>query len=160
MDPIVIKVPAAFPMVTLVGPSDSHLRILENQFPHLSITVRGNEIYVKGEIEEAKKFVDLIDELIAILRSGQSLTVDMVRRSIGMIKQDPAEHPAEVLSLNILSNRGKTIRQKQQIKRSMLMQLMPTQLLLELGRLVLGKHILQWQKQFNHYKQSKFTELF
>jgi len=112
MDPIVIKVPAAFPMVTLVGPSDSHLRILENQFPHLSITVRGNEIYVKGEIEEAKKFVDLIDELIAILRSGQSLTVDMVRRSIGMIKQDPAEHPAEVLSLNILSNRGKTIRPK------------------------------------------------
>lgn len=112
MDPIVIKVPAAFPMVTLVGPSDSHLRILENQFPHLSITVRGNEIYVKGEVEEAKKFVDLIDELIAILRSGQSLTVDMVRRSIGMIKQDPAEHPAEVLSLNILSNRGKTIRPK------------------------------------------------
>ena len=112
MDPIVIKVPAAFPMVTLVGPSDSHLRILENQFPHLSITVRGNEIYVKGEIEEAKKFVGLIDELIAILRSGQSLTVDMVRRSIGMIKQDPAEHPAEVLSLNILSNRGKTIRPK------------------------------------------------
>ena len=112
MDPIVIKVPAAFPMVTLVGPSDSHLRILENQFPQLSITVRGNEIYVKGEIEETKKFVDLIDELIAILRSGQSLTVDMVRRSIGMIKQDPAEHPAEVLSL------------------SMLMQLMPTQLLL------------------------------
>ena len=112
MDPIVIKVPAAFPMVTLVGPSDSHLRILENQFPQLSITVRGNEIYVKGEIEEAKKFVDLIDELIAILRSGQSLTVDMVRRSIGMIKQYPAEHPAEVLSLNILSNRGKTIRPK------------------------------------------------
>jgi phosphate starvation-inducible PhoH-like protein len=112
MDPIVIKVPAAFPMVTLVGPSDSHLRILENQFPQLSITVRGNEIYVKGEIEEAKKFVDLIDELIAILRSGQSLTADMVQRSIGMIKQDPAEHPAEVLSLNILSNRGKTIRPK------------------------------------------------
>ena len=29
-----------------------------------------------------------------------------------MIKHDPAEHPAEVLSLNILSNRGKTIRPK------------------------------------------------
>jgi len=112
MDPIVIKVPAAFPMVALVGPSDSHLRILENQFPQLAITVRGNEIYVKGEPEPAKQFLDLVDELIAILRGGQNLTADMVRRSISMIKQDPAEHPAEVLSLNILSNRGKTIRPK------------------------------------------------
>jgi phosphate starvation-inducible PhoH-like protein len=29
-----------------------------------------------------------------------------------MIKQDPTQHPAEVLTLNILSNRGKTIRPK------------------------------------------------
>jgi len=102
----------AFAMVALVGPSDSYLRILESEFSQLSITVRGNEIYVKGEIEVAKQFEGLVEELIAILRSGQNLNVDMVRRSIGMIKQDPTEHPAEVLSLNILSNRGKTIRPK------------------------------------------------
>jgi len=100
MDPIVIKVPTAFAMVALVGPSDSYLRILESEFSQLSITVRGNEIYVKGEIEVAKQFEGLVEELIAILRSGQNLNVDMVRRSIGMIKQDPTEHPAEVLSLN------------------------------------------------------------
>ena len=57
MDPIAIKVPAAFPMVTLVGPGDTNLRILENHFPQLAITVRGNEIYVKGELEQAKQFV-------------------------------------------------------------------------------------------------------
>jgi phosphate starvation-inducible PhoH-like protein len=101
MDPIVIKVPTAFAMVALVGPSDSYLRILESEFSQLSITVRGNEIYVKGEIEVVQQFESLVEELIAIFR-----------RSIGMIKQDPAEHPAEVLSLNILSNRGKTIRPK------------------------------------------------
>ncbi len=112
MDPIVVKIPAAFAMVTLVGPGDANLRILENHFPQLAITVRGNEIYVKGDAEESKQFVNLVEELIAILRSGQNLTSDMVRRSIGMIKQDPSEHPAEVLSLNILSNRGKTIRPK------------------------------------------------
>jgi phosphate starvation-inducible PhoH-like protein len=89
MDPIVIKVPTAFAMVALVGPSDSYLRILESEFSQLSITVRGNEIYVKGEIEVAKQFEGLVEELIAILRSGQNLNVDMVRRSIGMIKQDP-----------------------------------------------------------------------
>ena len=52
MDPIVVKIPAAFAMVTLVGPGDANLRILENHFPQLAITVRGNEIYVKGDAEE------------------------------------------------------------------------------------------------------------
>jgi phosphate starvation-inducible PhoH-like protein len=112
MDPIVVKIPAAFAMVTLVGPGDANLRILEDHFPQLSITVRGNEIYVKGDAEASKQFVTLVEELITILRSGQNLNSDMVRRSIGMIKQNPIEHPAEVLSLNILSNRGKTIRPK------------------------------------------------
>ena len=90
MDPIVVKIPAAFAMVTLVGTGDANLRILENHFPQLAITVRGNEIYVKGDAEESKQFVNLVEELIAILRSGQNLTSDMVRRSIGMIKQDPS----------------------------------------------------------------------
>jgi phosphate starvation-inducible PhoH-like protein len=112
MDSKVIKVPIAFPMVALVGPRDDYLRILEKEFSNLAITVRGNEIYVKGDSDKVKVFTDLIEELIAILRSGQNLNHDMVIRSISMINQVPAEHPAEVLSLNILSNRGRTIRPK------------------------------------------------
>lgn len=99
-------------MVALVGPRDDYLRILEKEFSNLAITVRGNEIYVKGDSDKVKVFTDLIEELIAILRSGQNLNHDMVIRSISMINQVPAEHPAEVLSLNILSNRGRTIRPK------------------------------------------------
>ena len=99
-------------MVALVGPRDDYLRILEKEFSNLAITVRGNEIYVKGDSDKVKVFTDLIEELITILRSGQNLNHDMVIRSISMINQVPAEHPAEVLSLNILSNRGKTIRPK------------------------------------------------
>ena len=99
-------------MVALVGPRDDYLRILEKEFSNLAITVRGNEIYVKGDSDKVKVFTELIEELIAILRSGQNLNHDMVIRSISMINQVPAEHPAEVLSLNILSNRGKTIRPK------------------------------------------------
>jgi phosphate starvation-inducible protein PhoH and related proteins len=112
MDPRVIKLPAAFSMVALVGSNDSYFRILENRFPELAITIRGNEIYVKGETDQVTQFSDLVEELIAILRGGQNLNEDMVIRSVSMIKQDPSQHPAEVLTLNILSNRGKTIRPK------------------------------------------------
>ena len=47
-----------------------------------------------------------------IIRSGQPLSDEAVARSIKMLRDEPHEKPAEVLSLNILSNRGKTIRPK------------------------------------------------
>ena len=49
---------------------------------------------------------------MVVIRSGQALTTDAVKRSIDMLAGDPIEHPAEVLSLNIVSNRGRTIRPK------------------------------------------------
>ncbi|CAB5160465.1 unannotated protein [freshwater metagenome] len=49
---------------------------------------------------------------MVVIRSGNNLTVDAVTRSIAMLESKPIDHPAEVLSLNILSNRGRTIRPK------------------------------------------------
>ena len=54
----------------------------------------------------------LINEMMVIIRSGQVLNVDAVTRSIAMLESEPVQHPAEVLSLNIVSNRGRTIRPK------------------------------------------------
>ncbi|MSV97919.1 MAG: AAA family ATPase [Actinobacteria bacterium] len=99
-------------MVALVGPQDSHLRIFEKTFPKISITVRGNEIFAGGDLVEIAKFGALIRELLVLLRAGQNLNADAILRSIEMFNHEPQDHPAEVLSLNILSNRGKTIRPK------------------------------------------------
>ena len=78
----------------------------------ISITVRGNEIFAGGDLAQIAKFEGLVRELLVLLRAGQSLNADAVLRSIEMFNHEPADHPAEVLSLNILSNRGKTIRPK------------------------------------------------
>ena len=110
--PALITVPVAIPMVALVGPQDSYLREIESAFPLISITVRGNEIFVKGDPEQTAKFESLVAELLVILRAGQQLTPESIRQSLAMVARVPADHPAEVLSLNILSNRGKTIRPK------------------------------------------------
>ncbi|MEI6120730.1 MAG: PhoH family protein [Actinomycetes bacterium] len=110
--PAAITVPVAIPMVALVGPQDAYLREIESAFPLISVTVRGNEIFVGGDLEQSEKFVSLVRELLVILRAGQALTTDSVRQSLAMVSRTPADHPAEVLSLNILSNRGKTIRPK------------------------------------------------
>ena len=112
MDKVVISVPSAIPMVAITGPADSYLRQFEKAFAHLTITVRGNEFIVRGEESEIQTFRSLVNELLAVIRGGQDLSVDSVRRSITMMVNGTGDHPAEVLSLNILSNRGKTIRPK------------------------------------------------
>jgi phosphate starvation-inducible PhoH-like protein len=112
MDRINIAIPSAIPMVSLVGPNDSYIKILEGAFPNIAITVRGNEIHATGLATEVKRFEEVLKEFLVLLRGGQVLNEDTVLRALAMFNNDPQYHPAEVLSLNILSNRGKTIRPK------------------------------------------------
>jgi phosphate starvation-inducible PhoH-like protein len=76
------------------------------------MTVRGNEIALRGDVEECDKVEQLVTELLVVLRSGQDINPEVIKRSISMLKSNPQKHPAEVLSLNIVSNRGRTIRPK------------------------------------------------
>ncbi|WP_293785076.1 PhoH family protein [uncultured Aeromicrobium sp.] len=107
----VFTVPSSVPAVALFGPADEFLRLIEDSF-EARIHARGNEITVEGEPSEAALVERLLDELVAILRTGQSLSRETVERSISMLRTETQERPAAVLSLNILSNRGRTIRPK------------------------------------------------
>jgi phosphate starvation-inducible PhoH-like protein len=107
-----IVVPAKHPMVSLLGSGDTLLRVIENAFPSADIHVRGNEITVAGPVSEVALVERLFDEMVVVSRTGQPLTADAVERSIAMLRTSGAERPADVLTLNILSNRGRTIRPK------------------------------------------------
>jgi phosphate starvation-inducible PhoH-like protein len=52
----------------------------------------------------------LVDELVTIIRTGQGVTPETVERAVGILRTETTERPADVLSLNILSNRGRSIR--------------------------------------------------
>jgi phosphate starvation-inducible PhoH-like protein len=112
MERTLITVPNAIPMVALIGPHDENLRVIEAAFPLVNITVRGNEITLRGAHVDCQTIENLFNEMMIVIRSGNILNADAVTRSIGMLAQIPQEHPAEVLSLNIVSNRGRTIRPK------------------------------------------------
>ena len=107
-----IVVPASQPMVAVLGPRDELLRVVETAFPTVDISVRGNEITVSGEPGEAALVERFYDELTTVLRAGQGVTVEAVERMVTMLRSETGERPAEVLTLNILSNRGRTIRPK------------------------------------------------
>ena len=99
-------------MVGVLGASDELLRVIETAVPGADIHARGNEITVAGARADVDLVVDLLGEMVTVLRTGQSLTPESVQRSLTMLRQDVAERPAQVLTQNILSNRGRTIRPK------------------------------------------------
>jgi len=105
-----IEVPNSQPMVALLGPSDEYLRLIEKAFSEADILVRGNEITIDGSAEDIGLIDTLIAEMLAMLRTGQALTPESVERSISMLRG--GTRPTEVLTANILSNRGRTIRPK------------------------------------------------
>ena len=112
MERTLITVPTAIPMVALIGPHDDNLRAVEAAFPSVNITVRGNEITLRGPHIDCMALENLFGELMVVIRSGNVLSIEAVARSIAMLESKPIDHPAEVLSLNIVSNRGRSIRPK------------------------------------------------
>ncbi|MGN6610140.1 MAG: PhoH family protein, partial [Angustibacter sp.] len=104
--PHTIVVAPDVPMVSLLGPGDELLRTIERAFPRVDVHVRGNEMTVTGPPAEVALLERLVDELLTVIAAGQPLTRDAVDRSVAMLRQQTTERPADVLTMNILSNRG------------------------------------------------------
>jgi phosphate starvation-inducible protein PhoH and related proteins len=98
-------------VLALVGTRDENLRVVEDLLT-ADVHVRGNEVTLSGEPAEVAFGERVFAELIALVSKGSQLTPDAVRRSVSMLSADHGESPADVLSLDILSRRGRTIRPK------------------------------------------------
>ena len=107
-----VTIPESVPMVALLGPRDELLRTIERSVPHAQVHVRGNEFHLSGPRADVALVEQTLDELIEVVRTGQPLNRDAVERSISMLRARTTERPADVLTMNIVSSRGRTIRPK------------------------------------------------
>jgi phosphate starvation-inducible PhoH-like protein len=98
-------------VVGLLGSADENLRALERLLA-ADIHVRGNALTLTGEQVDVALAERAVSELIAVVAGGQTLTPEAVRHGVAMLTGTDEESPAEVLTLDILSRRGKTIRPK------------------------------------------------
>ncbi|AXX28581.1 PhoH family protein [Actinosynnema pretiosum subsp. pretiosum] len=98
-------------VLALLGSRDENLRAAE-ELLDADVHVRGNEITLTGEPADVAFAERVFTELVTLAGRGQQLGSDAVRRTIAMLSAGTSESPAEVLSLDIISRRGRTIRPK------------------------------------------------
>ncbi|MDD7967095.1 PhoH family protein [Actinomycetospora lemnae] len=110
-----IVVPEAA-LLALLGKRDENLREAESLLA-ADVHVRGNELTLTGEPADVAFAERVFAELVVLASRGQQIDPDAVRRSVRMLRDedgegDGAPSPAEVLSLDIVSRRGRTVRPK------------------------------------------------
>ncbi|HEY8371752.1 MAG TPA: PhoH family protein [Pseudonocardiaceae bacterium] len=105
-----IAVPQAA-VLALLGSRDENLRVAEDLLD-ADVHVRGNEVTLTGEPADVAFAERVFTELVTLVNRGQQIGPDVVRRTVTMLSAGTEESPADVLSLNILSRRGRTIRPK------------------------------------------------
>ncbi|MEU7632412.1 PhoH family protein [Nocardia sp. NPDC049220] len=94
-----------------LGSADQNLRELEKLLD-ADIHVRGNSVTLTGKAADVALAERVIEQLVALTGRNRVVTPEAVRHTVSMLTEGSSESPAEVLSLDILSRRGKTIRPK------------------------------------------------
>lgn len=97
--------------VSLFGAHDEVLRAVEQGFPTVTIHARGNLVTLSGPQGDVSVAQRLMQELVDIARSGSPLTPEVVRRAVTLLTTHDTS-PAQVMTANIVSSRGRSIRPK------------------------------------------------
>jgi phosphate starvation-inducible protein PhoH and related proteins len=98
-------------VLALLGSRDENLKVAEELLT-ADVHVRGNEVTLSGMPADVAFADRVFAELVTLAERGQQVGKDTVRRTVAMLSAGAAESPAEVLSLDIVSRRGRTIRPK------------------------------------------------
>ncbi|HZC10406.1 MAG TPA: PhoH family protein [Mycobacterium sp.] len=145
-------------VVGLLGSADENLRALE-RILDADLHVRGNAVTLSGEPADVALAERVLGELVAIVAGGQPLTPEVVRHSVAMLIGSGNESPAEVLSLDILSRRGRTIRPKTLNQKRYVDAIDAHTIVFGIGPAGTGKTYLAMAKAVNALQRKKVTRI-
>jgi phosphate starvation-inducible PhoH-like protein len=116
-------------------------------------------VTLSGEPADVALAERVISELVAIVAGGQPLTPEVVRHSVAMLIGTGNESPAEVLTLDILSRRGKTIRPKTLNQKRYVDAIDAHTIVFGIGPAGTGKTYLAMAKAVNALQRKQVTRI-
>ncbi|WP_115790597.1 PhoH family protein [Arthrobacter silvisoli] len=99
-------------MVQSLGSHDEALRYIEEQFPGIDFHVRGNELSFSGPPADVPRIMRLLEEVRALVAKGTVINPEALKQLVSLLRSQSVQSPVDVLTHNILSSRGRTIRPK------------------------------------------------
>ena len=99
-------------MVQSLGSHDEALRFIEEQFPDVNFHVRGNELSISGPTTDVPRIMRLLEEVRGLVARGKVITPAVLQQLAALLRTQSLQNPVDVLTHDILSSRGRTIRPK------------------------------------------------
>ncbi|MFD0759863.1 PhoH family protein [Arthrobacter ulcerisalmonis] len=99
-------------MVQSLGSHDEALRFIEEQFPDVNFHVRGNELTISGPTRDVPRIMRLMQEIKGLVARGTIISTAVLEQLVSMLRTQSVQNPVDVLTHDILSSRGRTIRPK------------------------------------------------
>jgi len=99
-------------MVQSLGSHDEALRFIEVQFPDVNFHVRGNELSISGPASDVPRIMRLLQEVRGLVARGTVITPAVLQQLVALLRTQSLQNPVDVLTHDILSSRGRTIRPK------------------------------------------------
>ncbi|MHA7272469.1 PhoH family protein [Arthrobacter sp. TMT4-20] len=112
LDTKVVHFDSTEQMVQALGTNDEALRLIESTFVGVNLHVRGNELSITGPAVDVARTERLISEIRTLAANNTTVNPQVLKQLVSMLKDQSVSSPSDVLTMNILSSRGRTIRPK------------------------------------------------
>lgn len=99
-------------MVATLGAEDQGLRIIEGHYPNISFHVRGNVLTIDGPQSEVVRILHLVEEARGMATRNAPMSSEVWEQLVTMLRTRPETSPIDILTHDIISSRGRTIRPK------------------------------------------------
>ena len=146
-------------MVQSLGSHDEALRFIEAQFPAVDFHVRGNELAISGPAADVPRIMRLLNEVRGLVARGTVITPAVLQQLVSMLRTQSLQNPVEVLTHNILSSRGKTIRPKTLNQKNYVDAIDANTVIFGIGPAGTGKTYLAMAKAVQALQQKEVTRI-
>lgn len=98
--------------VALFGTFDENIKIIQNEYL-VSVTVRGSELKISGDVENVSKAVSVINSLLTLINHGEALSEQNVRYCMSLVNEG-SNQKIESLSGDCIciTSKGKPVKPK------------------------------------------------
>lgn len=99
-------------MVATLGAEDEGLRMVESLYPDVHFLARGNVLRISGPQPVVQRIMHLMEEARGMVARNTTMNAAVWEQLLTMLKASPAASVVDILTHDILSSRGRSIRPK------------------------------------------------